>query len=68
MTKADVEKLLELPAPERADLAALLWESVEHETFATDEERDLIDQRLEQVEREGTIPWEQVRAELRGRP
>ncbi len=67
MTKADVEKLLALPAAERADLTSVLWQSLEHETLVTDEERALIDERLEEVEREGTIPWEVVRERLRAR-
>lgn len=67
MTKSEVEKLLDLPAQERADLAALLWDSIARAPLVTDEERALIDERLEQVEREGTIPWEEVRERLRAR-
>lgn len=60
MTKADVEKLLALPATERADLAAILWTSLEREPLVTGEERAM----LEELEREGAEPWEVVRERL----
>lgn len=64
MTKADVEKLLALPATERADLAAILWDSLEREPLVTDEERAMLDERLEEFERDGAEPWGVVRERL----
>lgn len=65
MARTDVKRLLALSASERAELAAVLWESLEHEPLVTNEERALIDGRLEEVEREGSVPWEVVRKRLR---
>jgi putative addiction module component (TIGR02574 family) len=67
MTRTDVEKLLALPAAERQDLAALLWQSLENEPLVTDEERVLIEERLEEVKRDGASPWEEARERLRAR-
>lgn len=67
MTRAEVEKLLELPAEERAELASTLWESLEHEPLPlTDQEKALLDERLVEAERDpdAWIPWDQVKAEL----
>ncbi len=67
MTSADVDRLLALPAAECADLAARLWESLEHEPLVTDEERSMLDERLDEFEREGAAPWEVVRKRLRAK-
>lgn len=67
MTRAEVEKLLELPAEDRAEVVSILWESLEQEPLPlTAEEKALLDERLAEAEQNPNsgIPWEQVRAEL----
>ena len=69
MTQADVARLLELPLPERYELAQTLWGSIEAEWDAlpvTAAERILLDQSIEAYFRdpdEGTL-WTEVKAEL----
>ena len=69
MTKADVDKLLELPLPERFELAQVLWGSIETEWDSlpvTDRERRLLDESLDAYYRDpdaGT-PWPEAKAEL----
>jgi putative addiction module component (TIGR02574 family) len=56
-----------LSAAEKFDLLDALWESLEADELAlTDGQRDELDYRLGQYERnpEEVIPWEQVRAGL----
>ena len=69
MTRAEVDKLLELPLPERFELAQALWGSIETEWDSrpvTDRERRLLDESLEAYYRDpdaGT-PWPEAKAEL----
>lgn len=69
MTRAEVDKLLELPLQERFELATALWGSVETEWDSlpvTDSERRLLDESLEAYYRDpdaGT-PWPEAKAEL----
>lgn len=67
MTETEVRKLLDLPARERAELAARLWESLEHEALPLNaEEKALLDERIAEADAhpEAGIPWEQVKAEI----
>ena len=69
MTRAEVDKLLQLPASDRFELAQVLWGSVEDEWATlplTDRERSLLDESLEAYYRDpdaGT-PWPEAKAEL----
>ena len=61
--------LLTLTVPQRIALAQDLWDSVaaEHESVPlTDDERDLIDERLRAYDADpsGALPWERVRENL----
>jgi len=71
MTKADVAKLLELPAEERLELAELLWRSVEPEDEARflaipAWQREVLAERLADLAEnpDDEEPWEKVRAEV----
>ncbi len=69
MTKADVNKLLELPLPERFELAQVLWGSIETEWDSlpvTDHERRLLDESLDAGYRDPSAgtPWPEAKAEL----
>ena len=69
MTRAEVDKILELPLPERFELARVLWGSVEAEWDSlpvTDHERQLLDESLEAYYRdpEAGTPWPEAKAEL----
>jgi putative addiction module component (TIGR02574 family) len=72
MTRAEIQKLLDLPADEKIELAQMLWESVEPE----DEVRFLaipgwqariLDERLADLDRnpDDEQTWDEVKAELR---
>ncbi len=69
MTRAEVDRLLELPLPERFELAQALWGSIETEWDSlpvTDHERRLLDQSLESYYQDpgaGT-PWPEAKTEL----
>ena len=68
MTRADVNKLLELPLPERFELAPL-WGSIETEWDSlpvTDRERRLLDESLDAYYRDPSAgtPWPEAKAEL----
>ncbi len=69
MTRAEVDKLLDLPLQERFELAKTLWGSIETEWSSlpvTDSERRLLDESLEAYYRDpgaGT-PWPEAKAEL----
>lgn len=69
MTRTEVNKLLDLPLPERFELAQALWGSIENEWDSlpvTDRERRLLDDSLEAYYRDpdaGT-PWPEAKAEL----
>ncbi|MBV9506098.1 MAG: addiction module protein [Acidobacteriia bacterium] len=59
-----------LPAAEKFELLDALWESLEaDELTLTDAQRDELDHRLDQYERnpDEVVPWEQVRAGYAGR-
>lgn len=71
MRRADLQKLLELPAAEKIELAQMLWESIEPEEEAgfltiPGWQRQILDERLadlaEHPDDEQT--WEEVKAEL----
>jgi len=68
MTRAELKSLLDLPVEERAELARLLWQSLEQEreVLLTAEDKKVIEERLAEMERnpDAGIPWEEVRAEL----
>ena len=72
MVRADVDRLLKLPADERLAIAQALWESVAPE----DEvrflaipgwQRQLLDERIKDLDESpgDEQPWEEARAELR---
>jgi len=71
MKSAEIQKLLELPADERMELAQILWESVEPEDETRflaipDWQRRVLDERLANIERNPNDEqtWEEVKAEL----
>ncbi len=71
MTNADVQRLLDLPAEERIELAQLLWKSVEPEQEGRfvrlpQWQRELLDTRLAEAEANpgDEQSWEEVKAEL----
>ena len=69
MTRAEVNKLLELPLPERFELAQVLWGSIETEWDSlpvTDRERRLLDESLDAYYRNPSAgtPWPEAKAEL----
>jgi len=71
MKSAEIQKLLELPADERMELAQILWESVEPEDETRflsipDWQRRILDERLANIERNPNDEqtWEEVKAEL----
>lgn len=72
MTRAEMEKLLDLPTEERLELAQILWDSIAPEDEAhflaiPAWQREILDDRLDDLARnpEDEEPWEQVKAELR---
>lgn len=71
MNRAEIRKLLELPANEKLELAQILWESVEPEDEAhflsiPDWQRQVLDERLADIDRnpDDEQTWEEVKAEL----
>ncbi len=69
MTRAEVDKILALPLPERFELASALWGSVEAEWESlpvSDGERKLLDESLEAYDRdpEAGTPWPEAKADL----
>ncbi len=69
MTRAEVNRLLELPLPKRFELAQALWGSIEAEWESlpvTESERRLLDESLEAYyqDPEAGIPWPEAKAEL----
>jgi putative addiction module component (TIGR02574 family) len=71
MNRAEIRKLLELPADEKMELAQILWESVEPEDEARflsipDWQRQILDERLADIDRnpDDEQTWEEVKAEL----
>ena len=66
MTKTEIEEqALKLGAEERAELVEALTTSLLEEPLA-DWQRDLLDQRLDDYERDpaSTLSWEEVKASL----
>lgn len=73
MPSSPLTDLLKLPAADRADLAAALWESLtdserEAEFDLTDEQRAELDRRWsEHVANPASgVPWSEVRSKLLG--
>jgi putative addiction module component (TIGR02574 family) len=71
MKTAEIQKLLDLPADERMELAQILWESVEPEDETRflsipDWQKRILDERLANIERNPNDEqtWEEVKAEL----
>jgi putative addiction module component (TIGR02574 family) len=71
MTRQVVDKLLELPAEERLEIAQVLWESVEPEDeirylSLPDWQRQIVRERLEDLHRNpgDEQPWEEIKEEL----
>ena len=69
MSKFSTAAVLELPVPERLQIVEDIWNSIADlpETLeVTDEEKRLIDERLEAFHRnpECGSPWEEVRARI----
>jgi putative addiction module component (TIGR02574 family) len=71
MNRAEIRKLLELPADEKMELAQILWESVEPEDETRflsipDWQRQILDERLADIDRnpDDEQTWEEVKAEL----
>ena len=72
MTRAEIQKLLDLPADEKIELAQMLWESVEPEDevrflVIPDWQRRILDERLADLDRnpDDEQTWDEVKAELR---
>jgi putative addiction module component (TIGR02574 family) len=71
-TTRDYSDLLRLTVLERMKLIEELWDSISAETGAlplTDQQRQEVDRRLEEHERDPStaIPWEEARKRLRAR-
>ena len=71
MNRAEIRKLLELPADEKMELAQILWESVEPEDETRflsipDWQRQILDERITDIDRnpDDEQTWEEVKAEL----
>ncbi len=71
MNRAEIRKLLELPADEKMELAQILWESVEPEDETRflsipDWQRQILDERLADIDRnpDDEQTWEEIKAEL----
>ena len=72
MTRAEIQKLLDLPADEKIELAQMLWESVEPEDEVRflaipDWQARILDERLADLDRhpDDEQTWDEVKAELR---
>ncbi|MGD0091769.1 MAG: addiction module protein [Planctomycetota bacterium] len=75
MTKAEIiEELPKLSAEDRAEIKAKLGELAgdgrAEEDELTEEERHLLDERLDECERNPSsfVPWEQAKAEIMASP
>jgi putative addiction module component (TIGR02574 family) len=69
MTKEEIQKLLELPAEERLELAQALWQSLEADVGAlpvTEAQRAVLDERLEAflAQPNDVLTWSEVKAKL----
>ena len=70
MTKAQLQEILELPAPERLRVAEAIWDSLEDaELPLTDAHRKLLDERLTAflADPEDTLTWPELKARLERR-
>ena len=71
MRKAELQKLLDLPAAEKIELAQMLWESIEPDEEAgfltiPGWQRHILNERLADLDQhpEDEQTWEEVKAEL----
>jgi putative addiction module component (TIGR02574 family) len=71
MTRSDLQKLLNLPADEKMQLAELLWQSVEPDEEARflaipDWQRRILDERLAEMDHNpGDVQtWDEVKSEI----
>ena len=69
MVKIDMDSIRKLSVTERVRLVQDIWESLQptaEELPLTEEQRQLIDRRLEEHRRDpdSAIPWEQVKARI----
>lgn len=71
MSKEDVDRLLQLPAEERLEIAQALWNSVEpedeiHFLSLPDWQRRILQERLADLDRrpDDEQPWNEVKEEL----
>ena len=69
MSRVQLAEILELPVRERVKIAQAIWDSVSEvpDPFPlSDEEKALLDRRLEAYRRdpEAVSPWEDVKARL----
>lgn len=71
MRRAEIQKLLELPAAEKIELAQMLWESIEPEEETgflaiPGWQRQILDERLADLKEhpEDEQTWDEVKAEL----
>lgn len=71
MTRCDLQKLLDLPADEKMQLAELLWQSVEPDKEARflaipDWQRRILDERLAEMDRnpDDVQTCDEVKAEI----
>lgn len=64
MTKALIQTLLALPLEERAEVAEMLWKSIEQEPLPEWQKR-LLDERLRDADQhpDAFVSWEEVEAE-----
>jgi putative addiction module component (TIGR02574 family) len=69
MAKIDMDSIKQLSVAERVRLAQDIWETLQptaEELPLTEEQRQLVDRRLEEHRRDphSAIPWEQVKARI----
>jgi putative addiction module component (TIGR02574 family) len=71
MTRIEMQKLLELPVPEKMELAQMLWQSIEPEEEARflaipAWQRQILDERLADLEQhpEAEQTWDEVKADI----
>lgn len=69
VAKTLLDDVLSLPAADRRELVAHLWESLQADPNAftlTDEQADALDRRAAEMDRDPTLgsPWEDVKARV----
>ena len=69
MSRVHLAEILELPVRERVKIAQAIWDSVSEvpDPFPlSDEEKEMLDQRLEAYRRdpEAVSPWSEVKARI----